>query len=119
MTEEQMKASTVGLSFAMCRRSERTRRAVERAGCEREPQSGRELDERLHGWPFCGDGEDESERGKPKAGYIAANTRRETPKPNPEDGNPRREIPEQSGDASRRDTNQNPNRFHTHALANG
>src|SRR2546423_791910 len=68
MTEEQMKASTVGLSFAMCRRSERTRRAVERAGCEREPQSGRELDERLHGWPFCGDGEDESERGHPKDG---------------------------------------------------
>ena len=35
------------------------------AGCEREPQSGRELDERLHGWPFCGDGEDVSERGHP------------------------------------------------------
>src|SRR2546421_6159977 len=52
----------------MCRRSERTRRAVERAGCEREPQSGRELDERLHGWPFCGDGEDASERGHPKDG---------------------------------------------------
>src|SRR2546421_8055596 len=60
----------------MCRRSERTRRAVERAGCEREPQSGRELDERLHGWPFCGDGEDESERGKPKAGTSAASASR-------------------------------------------
>src|SRR5437764_12301747 len=55
----------------MCRRSERTRRAVERAGCEREPQSGRELDERLHGWPFCGDGEDESEQGWPEAGTSA------------------------------------------------
>ena len=50
-------ASSVGQSCAMGRRSERTSGAVERAGCEREPQSGRELDERLHGWPFCGDGE--------------------------------------------------------------
>src|SRR5438874_7067766 len=55
----------------MCRRSERTSGAVERAGCEREPQSGRELDERLHGWPFCGDAEVVSERGKPKAGRTS------------------------------------------------
>src|SRR5436305_14554339 len=74
MTEEQMKASTVGLSFAMCRRSERARRAVERAGCEREPQSGGELDERLHGWPFCGGGEDVSERGDPKGGTSGSLT---------------------------------------------
>src|SRR5438270_3125207 len=52
----------------MGRRSERTSVAVERAGCEREPQSGRELVERLHGWPFCGDGEVVSERGNPKDG---------------------------------------------------
>src|SRR2546423_848017 len=54
------------------RRSERTSTAVERAGREREPQSGRELVERLHGWPFCGDGGVVSEQGKPKAGPSAA-----------------------------------------------
>ena len=34
------------MSRSWVRRSERTSGAVERAGCEREPQSGRELDER-------------------------------------------------------------------------
>ena len=43
------------------RRAQRASVAVERAGREREPQSGPELDEGLHGWPFCGDGEDVSE----------------------------------------------------------
>ena len=59
------------------RRSERTSVAVERAGCEREPQSGPELVEGSHGWPFCGDGVDVSEQGEPKAGHTEANTSRE------------------------------------------
>ena len=59
------------MSRSWVRRSERTSGAVERAGCEREPQSGRELDERLHGWPFCGDGGVVSEQGQPKAGHTS------------------------------------------------
>ena len=66
------------------RRAQRASGAGERAGCEREAESGRELDERLQGWPFEADGGDVSvarearvlSNAKNEAGKLGEATRR-------------------------------------------